>query len=83
MKTAKDVMDQSYIEARSKLIDVAAILDRYDRAAGGGGGNGKAGEEKRMAALRAVIGILNEPGKRADRAEQVLKHLSLPFEEVK
>lgn len=80
MQSPKQVMDQHYIEARSKLLDVAAILDRYDRAAEAAS-NGQR-PDPRLANLRNILALINSPQKKPDRAEQVLNLLSLPFEAI-
>ena len=61
------LVDRYFMEHRAKLIDIAAFLDRLDRAAGDG-------DDYRVAALREAIGILSEskPG----RARRVLEHFS-------
>ena len=66
--TKQQVLDLYYLEARSRLLDVAAFLDRVDRAAGPAG--------FRLDAFRKALGCLNaaEPG----RARSVLVSLSDP-----
>jgi hypothetical protein len=66
-----NLVDLGFMDARSKLIDLAAFLDRTQRA----------GQEAdfRVQALRRAIELLagNEPG----RAEQVLLSFSDPSTE--
>jgi hypothetical protein len=64
-------VDRYYLEHRAKLIDIAAFLDRVDRA----DPNGE-GEDFRMAAFREALQILSsgEPA----RARRVLERLSDP-----
>ncbi len=58
-----------FIDARSRVIDVAAFLDRMDRHAGEGDG-----DDHRLSALRRALPILlsDAPG----RAKAVLEALS-------
>ena len=69
--TRQQVLDLYFMENRAKLIDLAAFLDRVDRASGQA--------DFRLTALRHAIKHLsdNEPG----RARQVLLALSDPTEE--
>ncbi len=64
----QQLLDLYYLEARSKLIDLAAFLDRVDRAPGDA--------DFRLTALRAALPELQRAN--VNRAEQVLKSLSDP-----
>ncbi len=63
-QTARQILDRHYLEIRSKILDLAASLDRVDRA-------GKDGtqDDPRLAKLRSGIELLLTPG--TDRAERV------------
>lgn len=37
--TGREILDRWFLDARSKLLDVAALLDRLDRASDGAGTN--------------------------------------------
>ena len=65
------VTDLYFMEARAKLIDLAAFLDRVDRADGA--------DDFRLTALRQALQELNSA--HADRAKRVLLHLSDPTSE--
>jgi hypothetical protein len=69
--TRQEVLDSYFLDARSKLIDLAAFLDRVQRAEGEA--------DFRFAALKTAIAELekNEP----NAAERVLKALSDPTTE--
>ena len=67
----QELMDLYYLEARAKLIDVAAFLDRLDRAEGEA--------DFRLGAFKQALGRLESGG--GDRAEQVLLSLSDPTAE--
>ena len=67
----QQLLDLYYLEARSKLIDIAAFLDRLDRAEGEA--------DFRLAAFNQALGELGRAEGR--RAEQVLLSLSYPTSE--
>ena len=73
--TRSRVIELYFMEHRAKLIDIAAFLDRLDRAAAGGGG----GEDFRVSAFREAIGILGDG--RAQRSRRILEKLSDPTAE--
>jgi hypothetical protein len=62
------VTDLYFAEARSRLIDLAAFLDRVERAAGH--------DDYRLKALRAALAELDKPG--LGKARRVLLLLSDP-----
>jgi|GEM_PF-81963 len=66
--TKQAVLDQYFIEVRAKLIEVAAFLDRVDRAEGEG--------DYRIAAFREALKALD--GSEAARARNILLALSDP-----
>jgi hypothetical protein len=70
---AAEVLDREFLSARARLIDVAATLDRIDRA------EGDVSADPRLGALRQAIQTLaeNTPG----RAEQLQLVFSLPYED--
>ena len=67
------VLDLYFIEARSKLIDVAAFLDRIERAGGD--------DDFRVRAFREALGALVAEGEGARHAENVLLAFSDPTRE--
>lgn len=67
--TRTEVADRYFLEHRAKLLDLAAFLDRLDRAQGDS-------DDMRVAALRDAIRILDDGG--ADRARRILEHFSDP-----
>ncbi|MGA1223599.1 MAG: hypothetical protein ACO31E_03415 [Phycisphaerales bacterium] len=62
------VVDRYFLEHRAKVIDVAAFLDRIDRAAGDGG------DDFRRTALEACCRILVDG--QPERARRILELLS-------
>ena len=69
--TRQQVLDLYFMDARSKLIDLAAFIDRVERADGV--------EDFRMAAFRDAISELSNSG--TGRAEKVLLKFSDPSAE--
>jgi hypothetical protein len=69
--TRQEILDLYFIEARSKLIELAAFLDRVER------GTGEA--DFRWDAIRQALRTLETTG--GDRARQVLLALSDPTAE--
>jgi hypothetical protein len=65
------ITDLYFAEARSKLIDLAAFLDRIDRSQGE--------DDFRLKALRAALQELATPG--PDKAKTILLMLSDPTKE--
>ena len=66
--TRQALLDLYFMEARSKLLDLAAFLDRVER------GTGEA--DFRLAALRQALGEIQ--GTEPERARRVLMALSDP-----
>lgn len=66
MPSKKELLDLQFIDARHKLIEVAAFLDRIDRHPGA--------PDYRFEALKKAIPILLSD--RQDRARAVLESLS-------
>lgn len=66
MPSKKDLLDLQFIEARHKLIDLAAFLDRVDRHSGE--------SDYRFEAMKEALPILLTV--RPDRASAILKAFS-------
>jgi hypothetical protein len=69
--TRQQVLDLYFMDARSKLIDLAAFIDRVERADGE--------EDFRMKALRTALKELSSANH--EKAKQVLLTLSDPTKE--
>lgn len=63
------VVDLYFLEHRAKLLDIAAFLDRLERA-----NDDTGGDDFRVAALREAIKVLLDG--RGERAKRILKLLS-------
>jgi hypothetical protein len=71
--TAPKVFDREFLGVRSRLIEVAAALDRIERAKGFTSG------DPRREKIRQAIEVLL--GDAANKAEKVQMLFSLPYEE--
>jgi hypothetical protein len=71
---AAQALDAYFLEARARLLDLAAILDRIDR----GPDVGRLRDDLRLARLRQAIGVLAEAG--PDRAARIQEVFSLPYD---
>ncbi len=69
--TRQQTLDLYFLDTRSKLIDLAAFMDRVERSEGP--------EDFRMAAFRAALKALNSP--EGQKAQQVLLAFSDPTTE--
>ncbi len=76
MLTAERVLDEYYLEARCKLLELAAILDRYER----GGGDFTGSDDPRIARCRQTIALLAEARDHPNRAEAAALIFSDPPE---
>lgn len=71
---AAKALDTYFLEARSKLLDLAAILDRIDR----GRGADALKDESRLEKIRRALEVLaDDDGGRAERIQQIF---SLEYE---
>jgi hypothetical protein len=70
--TAAEVLDREFLGIRARILDLAAALDRIDRAGGVAAG------DLRMARIGKGLEVLLGPGE-ADRAERVQQAFSLPY----
>ena len=72
-QSAPEILDREYLIARAKIIELAAFLDRLDRATPADG------VDSRLADVRRGLQILAGDG--SDRAERVQMVFSLPHDE--
>jgi hypothetical protein len=73
--TAQAALDRHFLEARCKIIEIAAMFDRIDR----GEGASEAVLDPRMARIRQAVELLLED--RPGRAERCQRAFSLDFDE--
>jgi hypothetical protein len=74
--TGQDVLNQFYLEARARLLDVAAVFDRFDRGQ-------PSPNDPRIDQLRRAVQILGEStnADSPNRAERLQLHFSLNYDE--
>jgi hypothetical protein len=70
--TRQQVLDLYFMEARAKLIDLGAFMDRVERSSGA--------EDFRMKGFRSALGELTNDG--PDKAKRILLSLSDPTTEA-
>jgi hypothetical protein len=69
--SASDVLNREFLEVRARLLQVAAALDRLDRAAG------SVDDDPRMQNIQRVLEVLRSGDPK--RAEQVQMIFSRPY----
>ena len=74
VRDADSVLNRDFLEIRSKVLEVAAALDRIDRAPETPG----IPPDRRLSQLRRAMESLLEPG--PDRAETVQRIFSLEYD---
>ena len=74
MLTAEKVLDKYYLEVRCMLIEIAATLDRHDRALEERAGGGE--KDKRLDKVYEALTLLSQPSKTPDRSERLLNMYS-------
>jgi hypothetical protein len=72
--TRQQMLDLYFVDARHKLIDLAAFLDRVERADG-------ETDYRWTALLKAIPELLSSDERKADRAERILLAFSDPTAE--
>lgn len=70
-KSARELLDMYYLEARSYLLETASIMDRIERGEGGQ----KIMTDKRVQNLFEICQLLTT--EKEHRAEKILQHLSV------
>lgn len=70
--TAEQILDREFLEIRCKILEIAAALDRLERA------EGSVTEDRRMKMVYDGLAVLSTDS--ADRAEQVQMIFSRRYE---
>jgi hypothetical protein len=76
MLTAKQVIDQYFLDTRCQLLEIAATLDRHDAAAGADGRT----LDPRWEKIHRSLEILADRSATPDRAERLLRLFSDPVD---
>ena len=69
---AADTLNREFLEVRAKILEIAAALDRLDRA------EGTVGEDPRLGRIQQGLARLQSD--QPDRAEQIQLIFSLPYD---
>lgn len=72
--TAPQALERHFLEARCRILDVAAILDRIGRGTGASGVDG----DPRLDRIRQALEVLQDPS--GGRAERIQKIFSLDYD---
>jgi hypothetical protein len=72
--SANQALDAFFLEARCRLLDLAAILDRIGR----GSGHGTVEEDPRLERIRQALEVLHDQS--GGRAERIQKIFSLDYD---
>jgi hypothetical protein len=87
-RTQQQVMQREYLPVRAKILEIAAALDRIDRADGtpadgtsadGTSAEGASESESSREQLQQALGVLLQS--ESGRAERVQKIFSLPYDQ--
>jgi len=73
MLSASEILNREFLEIRCKVLELAAALDRLERA------EGSVADDARLAKVREAIGLLLETS--GERAEQVQMIFSRDYED--
>lgn len=73
-RDANAVLDRDFLEIRTRILDIAAALDRHERAPGHPGEH----PDRRMAQLRQALEVLLIPG--PGRIETIQRIFSLDYD---
>jgi hypothetical protein len=71
MMDKNGVMERYYPDCRCMLLELAATLDRHDRASFAP--DGAKAPDERLLLLQQAIQLLADPSAQPDRAERILK----------
>jgi hypothetical protein len=71
MLTPRQVLDTYYLEARRDLLEIAALIDRYDAAVAREGRTAE--DESKLLVLRRALALLADPAPADERASALLE----------
>jgi len=71
---ANKTLDAFFLDARARLLDLAAILDRIGRGTGASG----VADDPRLVRIRQALEVLSDPS--GGRAERLQKIFSLDYD---
>jgi hypothetical protein len=71
--SSQEILDREFLDIRARVLEVAAALDRLDRAAG------PPVDDARVASIAQALDVLRSAD--GDRAERVQLVFSLPYDD--
>lgn len=71
MHTPQQVIDTYFLETRCVILEIAAVLDRYEAAVKRCGN--EAEKQEKMICLRRALTLLADPERKDNRTEQLLE----------
>ena len=79
MLTAKELLDKEFLETRCMLVEIAATMDRYERAQQAAQDDPDLDEaDERLQQIYAALDVLASPQTNPNRSEQILMLFSDP-----
>lgn len=72
---SQSILDREFLEIRAKILEVAASLDRLNRA------EGDVSNDSRMEQIKAAIEIVSSQDNSANRAEQIQMLFSRSYQQ--
>ena len=73
MLTPPQVVDTYFLESRHQILEIAALMDRYDAAVERSGSGGGAGAERKLEVLRRALAIAADPRPAGERTVALLE----------
>ncbi|MFM7077200.1 MAG: hypothetical protein ACKO3G_14225 [Planctomycetaceae bacterium] len=73
MLTPPQVVDTYFLESRHQILEIAALMDRYDAAVERSGAGGGPGAEQKLEVLRRALAIAADPRPAGERTVALLE----------
>lgn len=73
MLTPPQVVDTYFLESRHQILEIAALMDRYDAAVERSGAAGGPGAERKLEVLRRALAIAADPRPAGERTVALLE----------
>ncbi len=73
MLTPPQVVDTYFLESRHQILEIAALMDRYDAAVERSGAGGSDAAERKLEVLRRALAIAADPRPAGERTVALLE----------
>lgn len=73
MLTPPQVVDTYFLESRHQILEIAALMDRYDAAVERSGAGGGDAAERKLEVLRRALAIAADPRPAGERTVALLE----------